>query len=112
MSIKLDVHDDATEESTGYKVMGYTLEDEKIIRCPKCCKPLVSVIVVKRGQDFVLENGQLSAILRVRAKCLPCKMVSPNLVYERCKLFYQAVEGRAITDIDTSVLGTLTLNIK
>jgi len=111
--MNLDYHDDATDESRGYQAKGYELHSEKIIKCPNCQKDLATVIVVKKDCPcIVIQDGTQWQTLRVRAKCLTCKVVSPNIVYERCKIFYQAVSGKAITDIDMNTPGFLTLDVK
>jgi hypothetical protein len=113
--VKADVTENATEEGVGFERKGYELHSENFISCPSCNKKLLSIIVVKKDCPCMIVGKDKKEInvLKVRAKCIKCNMLSFNQKFERCKIYYQAIPPLGITDVSVDELtGSVLVEVK
>lgn len=110
---KLDIEQDATDETVGYKPKGYKLNSEYYLKCPSCMKKLVSILVVKTDCPCLTVGGKEINEIKVRTHCPKCKVDTFFLPFLRSKLYWQGVEPFSIIDIEQSDdYSTVLLKVK
>lgn len=91
--LKVEIHQDASDETVGYQAAGWALLEEKFLVCPNCNKKLVSIVLVKE------DNSPPKVFQAFHVKC---NMKSFKLTVTGHKAIYQAVPPFSIIDMETN----------